>query len=408
VYLINSCSQGLEFGNIETYQNGCLPGRNSLIIPWKVDVPQDRRPFTNWLIIAGAITAFLFQTINVRERTAKVPEKIKECKNRSVENVAKEFGVKEQQLKKIEQSVEKTINKIKKTFPDRNIPTGYKEEAIKRRIIQEYFVLEKIRPFILNGWGIKGLFGHIWLHGGYLHLLGNMLFLWIFGNAVCAKIGNFCYLPIYLGLGVIAGITHLVFTGGNAIGASGAINGVVGMYLVFFPENEITCYFVAPFLLGIKEFSVSSIWMILFWLVFDVWGAMSGGGGVAYFAHLGGFAGGFVLAILMLKLKLVVMEESYEKSLLQLLSGKKGPSEYESTPYYFGHLGLSEKYLETAEPVTDEPAKSKSIPLEPEPAKEEFIHFTCSCGKRIKVPVKYAGKTGRCPKCKLRIRIPDK
>jgi membrane associated rhomboid family serine protease len=270
-----------------------------LIIPWKVDVPQDRRPFTNWLIIAGAITAFVFQTISVRERTAKVPEKIKEYKNRSVEDVAKEFGVKEQQLTEIEQSVDKTFDKIKKTFPDQNIPPGYKEEVIKRRIIQEYFVIGKIRPFILNGWGIKGLFGYIWLHSGYPHLLGNMLFLWIFGNAVCAKIGNFRYLPIYLGLGVIAAIAHIIFTGGNAIGASGAINGIVGMYLMFFPENEITCYLVMWLFLSpyVKEFTMSSIWMILFWLAFDILGVMVGGGGVAYFAHLGGFAGGFVLAI---------------------------------------------------------------------------------------------------------------
>ena len=85
-----------------------------------------------------------------------------------------------------------------------------------------------------------------------------------------------------------------MFTGGNAIGASGAINGIVGMYLVFFPINEITCYFVFLLLPRlIKEFSLSSIWMILFWLAFDIWGAMRGGGQVAYFAHLGGFAGGF-------------------------------------------------------------------------------------------------------------------
>jgi membrane associated rhomboid family serine protease len=397
-----------EFGNIETDKNGCLSGRNSLIIPWRVDVPQDRWPFINWLIIAGAIAAFVFQVISVREQTAKLPDKIKEYENRSVEDLAKELRVKEKQLKEIEQSVEKTVDKIKKAFPGEKIPPEFKEKAIKQRIIKEYFVWGKVRPFILNGWKIKGLFGHIWLHGGILHLLGNMLFLWIFGNAVCAKIGNFRYLPIYLGLGVIAGIAHLVFTGGNAIGASGAIYGIVGMYLVFFPENEITCYFVVPFFFAAKEFCVSSIWMILFWVVFDVWGAMKGGGGAAYFAHLGGFAGGFVLAIVMLKLKLVVMEEGYEKSLLQFLSGRKGAAAYESTPYYIKHSGLSEKDLETVKPETAESAAMKTIPLEPEPPREEFIQFACSCGKRFKVPVKYAGKMGRCPKCKLRVRLPDK
>lgn len=129
----------------------------------------------------------------------------------------------------------------------------------------------EIRPFILDGWTIEGLLGHIWLHGGVIHLLGNMLFLWIFGNAVCAKIGNIRYLPIYLGLGVIAGISHLIFVGGSVVGASGAIYGIVGMYLVFFPENEITCYlvFFFPLLIRpyIKEFCMSSIWIILFWVV---------------------------------------------------------------------------------------------------------------------------------------------
>jgi hypothetical protein len=215
---------------------------------------------------------------------------------------------------------------------------------------------------------------------------------------------------IYLGLGIIAGITHLIFTGGSVLGASGAIYGIVGMYLAFFPENEITCYFVMWFFLNpyAKEFCISSIWMILFWVVFDVWGAMKGGGGVAYFAHLGGFAAGFVLAIAMLKLKLVVMEEGYEKSLLQLISGRKGPAAYESTPFYVGRSGLSEKDLETIKPETAEPAEMKTIPLEPEPPKEEFIRFTCSCGKRFKAPLKYAGKTGVCPKCKLRVRLPYK
>lgn len=380
-----------------------------LIIPWRVDVPQDRRPFINWLIIAGAILAFVFQTVSIREQRAKLPEMINEYENRPVEEVAEELGVDEQRLKEIEQSVEETFDKFKGTAHEKNISAELKERMVKRRILEEYFVWGKVRPFILNRWDIKGLFGHIWLHGGILHLLGNMLFLWIFGNAVCAKIGNIRYLPIYLGLGLIAGITHLVFIGGNVIGASGAINGIVGMYLVFFPENEITCYFTFWFFLRpyIKEFCVSSIWMILFWLAFDVWGATKGGGGVAYFAHLGGFAGGFVLAILMLKLKMVVMERD-EKSLLQMLAGYKKPTEDEFTPYYGGHLGITQRDLDQPEPTVTESAEPKTIPLEPEAPKEEFIRFACSCGKRFKVPIKYAGKMGRCPKCKRRVRIPDK
>lgn len=66
-----------------------------------------------------------------------------------------------------------------------------------------------IRSFVLDGWNIHGLFGHMWLHGGLLHLLGNLLFLWLFGNAICSKIGNVFYLPVYIGLGLIAAVCYV-------------------------------------------------------------------------------------------------------------------------------------------------------------------------------------------------------
>jgi membrane associated rhomboid family serine protease len=375
-----------------------------LIIPWKVDVPQDRRPFINWLIIAGAFFAFALQIISIAQQSDKLPEKRKEVESSSVEDVAKEFGVDQQQLEKIELAVDKNTGNIH----DGRLYSGSRDKKIKEIILQNYFVWEKVRPFFLNGWTIKGLLGHMWLHGGLIHLFGNMLFLWIFGNSVCAKIGNVRYLFIYLGLGVIAGIAHLVFTGGIAIGASGAIYGIVGMFLAFFPENEITCFLVIPLFGMGRELCLSSVWVILFWVAFDVWGAMQGGGGVAYFAHLGGFVAGFILAIILLKLKLVVMDEEYEKSILQLISDKKEPAAYEAAPVYIRHSGLSEKDLETITPETPEPAEMKTIPLEPEPPREEFIRFACSCGKRLKMPAKYAGRMGVCPKCKGRIKIPDK
>ncbi|MBN1393151.1 MAG: rhomboid family intramembrane serine protease [Sedimentisphaerales bacterium] len=421
-----------------------------MIIPWKVDVPQDRVPFINWLILTGAITAFVFQMASFIEQKSKLRDKRRECEDRSVEEVAAEFGVDERRLREIEKSVEERLSQFKEAPSGGGLVSRSKDKLVKERILDEYFVWQKVRAFVLDGWGIKGLLGHMWLHGGFIHLLGNMLFLWIFGNSVCAKIGNIRYFFIYLFLGIVAGVSHLIFSGGEAIGASGAIYGIVGMFLVFFPENEITCYLVFWFFLTpyVREFSVSSIWIILLWVAFDVWGAMSGGGGVAYFAHLGGFAGGAVLAILMLKLKLVVMEDRYEKSLLQMFSGKKETAEFEPSPYYFGRSGLSERDLAAIKPDTSEAAAIETIPLEsavdpprfglaksevspgadvgsksgeaspsggPEPAKcfarptaEEFIRFTCKCGKRFKVPLQYAGKAGVCPKCKLRIRLPEK
>jgi membrane associated rhomboid family serine protease len=87
-------------------------------------------------------------------------------------------------------------------------------------------------PLVLRNWSLAGLFGHMWLHAGLFHLIGNLIFLWAFGNAVCAKVGNLVFVLLFVALGVWAGAVHLLVDGRPAIGASGAMNGVVGMYLV--------------------------------------------------------------------------------------------------------------------------------------------------------------------------------
>ena len=255
---------------------------------------------------------------------------------------------------------------------------------------------EQIRRFVLDGWAIKGLFGHIWLHANIIHLIGNLVFLWLFGNAVCSKIGNIFYLPVYLGLGLLAGVGHLIFDGEAAVGASGAINGIVGMYLVFFPENSISCFFLL--FMRPVTFSISGCWIILLWFVFDILGAVAGSGGVAYFAHIGGFIAGFGLAVLMLSTKWVVMERD-EKSLLQMLGWGKRQAEK--------HTGRDfEAIKKLLERPDTEKAKTKTTALEPEKPKNEFIWFSCQCGQKIKVHNKYAGKAGRCPKCSQRLQVP--
>lgn len=175
---------------------------------------------------------------------------------------------------------------------------------------------EAIEPYVLKLGDPNGIYGHIFVHLGAMHIFGNMMFLWVFGNAVCAKIGNLSFFFVYLVLGCLAGIAHLLISGDPAIGASGAVNGVVGMYLVFYPLNNVTCFYWFVFRIG--TFSVSSIWMILLFLAFDVYGVVSEGGHVAYWAHLGGFGAGFLFASLLLYLGLVQMT-STEDSLYDVL-----------------------------------------------------------------------------------------
>lgn len=178
-----------------------------------------------------------------------------------------------------------------------------------------------IPPFsvlILDGWNPAGLVGHVFLHGGLMHLLGNMLFLWTFGNAVCSKVGNGTFLGLFFLLAVLAGIIHNLFDGQPAIGASGAINGVVGLFLVYFPRNNVQMFWTI--ILRSGTFAISSGWMILLWLLFDIWGAASGSEGVAYWAHLGGFASGAAIGVASLKRGWVQMTET-ECSLLEVFSG---------------------------------------------------------------------------------------
>ncbi len=321
---------------------------------------------------------------------------------------------------------------------------------------------------LLDGWEFSGLLGYMWLHGGLFHLLGNMWFLWIFGNAVCAKIGNLRYLLLYVFLGVAAGVTHLIFDGGAALGASGAVNGVVGMYLVLFYENSITCYW-APILIYWRQFTVSSFWMILMWVAFDIYGALRGGAGVAYFAHLGGFGAGFAITWVMCQKGWITMER-YEKSLWQWWQQHRAQAGVQSADIRSvtrGHdlgrskstprapeqregispmakpapllslrdgtaarmedgrllvgcscgrtLRLSAQYAGQtvrcpqcrAEVAVPRAAMSRAkAALPPKDANDDFIRLTCTCGKRIKMPARFAGRSGRCPLCGARVRIP--
>jgi len=184
-----------------------------------------------------------------------------------------------------------------------------------------------LSDFVLRSWDLSGMVGSVFLHGGLTHLLGNMLFLWVFGNAVCSTVGNGAYPVLYLLLGVCASAMHLTFSTHPAIGASGAINGIMGMSLVLFPVSRLKCVyaFVLPFaFIKVGKFSIRAFWMITLWFVFDIFGILFGSGGVAYWAHLGGFAGGMIAGWAMLRLDRVAM---FDPTLLDVIAGRADEEE---------------------------------------------------------------------------------
>ena len=174
-------------------------------------------------------------------------------------------------------------------------------------VLKEIYPEWRTGPFVLAGWSARGLLGYMWLHVGYGHIIGNLIFIWVFGNAVCAKVGNALYLPVYIAAGLLGGIVHLMFDSRMAIGASGAIFGIIGTYLFLYPYNSIKCFFW--FLAYLRCFSIAGFWIILLRVALDVLGAVSKyKGGTAYFAHIGGFGGGIILALILLKSKLVARD----------------------------------------------------------------------------------------------------
>lgn len=138
----------------------------------------------------------------------------------------------------------------------------------------------------------------MFLHGGWLHLLGNMLFLWVFGNNVEDRLGRLKYLGFYLLCGYAATYGFSLFDPGSTqplIGASGAIAGVLGAYLVLFPRARVLSLLTFLFFLPVRlpAWVVLGGWFLLQYLYFQ--GAGVGEGGVAYGAHVIGFVAGAVL-----------------------------------------------------------------------------------------------------------------
>lgn len=142
------------------------------------------------------------------------------------------------------------------------------------------------------------IFTSMFLHGGWLHLGGNMLFLWIFGDNVEDAFGYGKYLIFYLLCGVAAVFAQLAFSVGSSVpmlGASGAIAGVLGSYLLLFPQQQVQV------MVGRSVTQVSALLVIGGWIILQLLSGVAAittsaqTGGVAYFAHIGGFLAGLLL-----------------------------------------------------------------------------------------------------------------
>jgi len=161
------------------------------------------------------------------------------------------------------------------------------------------------------------------LHSGIVHLAMNMIFLWTFGNNVNDKLGHWRYLGLYLVFAYASDLGHALMATGliarvPCIGASGAVFGVVGAYLAFYPINDVKMWYFLFIFMG--TFRCSAFWIIGFYVAWDVYHAVNGtAGAVAVFAHLTGFAAGLAAGMLFLRRNWV---ERDDYDLLARLTGR--------------------------------------------------------------------------------------
>ena len=173
------------------------------------------------------------------------------------------------------------------------IVTGYfSDEQAVAEIFSKYGAVPRS---VLNG-DLISILTSMFMHGGIAHIIGNMVFLFVFGDNIEDRFGHIKYLLIYIAWGAAAAIIHSIFAvsaGGGmipAVGASGAISGVMGAYLVMFPRAKIFTVIIAFFITTIR---IPALAYIPFWFILQViFGLIDPFGGVAYLAHIGGFVAG--------------------------------------------------------------------------------------------------------------------
>jgi membrane associated rhomboid family serine protease len=175
-------------------------------------------------------------------------------------------------------------------------------------LIYHFGVVPSRFDHVLAAWPASSLTGlflpvltSMFLHASWLHLIGNMWFLWIFGDNIEDYLGHFSYLLFYLVCGFAAAITHILLNAGSrmpSVGASGAIAGVMGAYFVLYPKARVMMWFPPIFFFHLPAWLVLGYWFFMQFLsgaATSIAETSQTNGGIAFWAHVGGFVAGVVL-----------------------------------------------------------------------------------------------------------------
>jgi membrane associated rhomboid family serine protease len=264
---------------------------------WTVDVPMQRWPFANWCLIV-----FIVLVSNI----AWGMEKPKDT--RRLEQLMQEISKPRQPNSKDKlDRVDELMREAEKLQAAESVPGT---------LHPHHFHFYQLVTSLL-------------VHANLSHLIGNMFFLFVFGNAINAKLGHGWYLLCFFAIGILENVLWLGIGGGRScLGASAAIMGIVGLFLVFYPRNDIKMVW---WFYGIEvdHYYISAIWIILLYVAMDLIGAIwFGNAGIGFVSHLAGALMGFLIGIIALKQEWI--EPVYEEeNLLQFLGMQKKLSRYE-------------------------------------------------------------------------------
>ena len=192
-------------------------------------------------------------------------------------------------------------------------------------LVPARYSLPQIAQYFTPGQQVFSLVSFMFLHGGFWHILGNMWSLYIFGDNVEDRLGPIRYAIFYLLCGIASGLSHMVLNWHSnlpTIGASGAIAGVMGAYILLYPQSKILTLipiFFIPYFINIPAFVFLGIWFVLQFI--NAAGSRGLGGGIAWWAHIGGF----LFGMLFLKLFSMIPETGVSNRVRPLTAKRKTP-----------------------------------------------------------------------------------
>jgi len=181
------------------------------------------------------------------------------------------------------------------------------ELTLGRTQLEQFFMTFGVVPAqVMQGKHLISLLTSMFMHGGWAHIFSNMLFLWVFGDNIEAVLGKLLYLGFYLIGGLVASAAHILFNLGAdmpSLGASGAVAAVLGAYVVMFPRSQVKVLVVFGFIARVTR--VAALFFVGIWFITQLFNSVASlgpataqTGGVAYWAHIGGFVLGLIVGFL--------------------------------------------------------------------------------------------------------------